>query len=171
MKIISLFGYSGSGKTHIIKIFIKKLKEQLNYEIAVIKNVHKHKIDEEGKDSFLFSQAGANYSIIKNQINEYAIFFKTDMNIEDLIKWIEDGPLKVDLIIIEGFRDLSYPAILCVKNFSEIEPQLSSNVKMISGLIVKQVNKLEYKNKIPIVDISKEFQTFLEIFDISQKDE
>jgi molybdopterin-guanine dinucleotide biosynthesis protein MobB len=167
LKILSLFGYSGSGKTHFITIAVKKLQERLNLKVAVIKNIHQHRIDETGKDSYLFSQSGAQYSIIKNKFEEYGIFFRRKMTIEDLINWIEKGPLKVDLILTEGFRNLSYPAILCVKDYSEIEKQLTSNVKMISGLIVNEINNLRRKIDIPIVDISKEFDSFLDIFEIN----
>jgi len=166
LKILSLFGYSGSGKTHFITTAVKKLKQRLNFEVAVIKNIHQHRIDEKGKDSYLFSHSGAQYSIVKNKFDEYGIFFKSDTNIEDLINWIENGPLKIDLIFTEGFRNLSYPAILCVKNFSEIEKQLNSNVKMISGLIVNEIYNLKQKNNIPIVNISKDFETFLDLFEI-----
>lgn len=167
MKILSLFGYSGSGKTYFITTAVKKLKQRLNLKVAVIKNVHQHGIDEKGKDSYLFSQSGAKYSIIKNKFEEYGVYFKSKIAFEDLINWIEKGPLKFDLIFTEGFRTLSYPAILCVKDYSEIEKQLTSKVKMISGLIVNQMNNIKGNIKIPIVDISKEFDTFLEIFEIN----
>jgi molybdopterin-guanine dinucleotide biosynthesis protein B len=167
LKIISLFGYSGSGKTYFITRAIKKLKQEFNIKVAVIKNIHQHRIDEKGKDSYLFSQAGAQYSIIKNEFEENAIFFKNEVKIDELIKWIESGPLKVDLIFTEGFRQLPYPAILCVKEFSEIEQQLSSNVKMISGFIVNDVSIFIDKSNIPIVDINKDFRRFLKIFNIN----
>ena len=56
MIIISVIGYSGSGKTHFIQKAIKRLKTEFNFEVVVIKNVHQHKIDEEGKDSYKFSE-------------------------------------------------------------------------------------------------------------------
>ena len=166
MIIISVIGYSGSGKTHFIQKAIKRLKTELNFEVVVIKNVHQHKIDEEGKDSYKFSEAGAVYSIIKNKFNENAIFLKKKINIEELIRWIIKGPFKVEIIFIEGFRNLSYPTILCIKELSEIKPQLNDNVKAISGLIT--TSKLSQKSeiKLPIVDAEQNFESFLKIFDI-----
>ncbi|MHA1487245.1 MAG: molybdopterin-guanine dinucleotide biosynthesis protein B, partial [Promethearchaeota archaeon] len=52
MNVISVIGYSGSGKTHIIEFLIKKFKIELDLEVSVIKYIHEHRIDEEGKDSF-----------------------------------------------------------------------------------------------------------------------
>ncbi len=166
MIIISVIGYSGSGKTHFIQKAIRKLKTELNFEVVVIKNIHQHQIDKEGKDSYIFTEAGAVYSIIKNKFNENAIFFKKKINSEELIKWIIKGPFKVEIIFFEGFRNLSFPTILCVKELSEIKPQLNENVKAISGLIA--TSKLNQKSeiKLPIVDVEEKFESFLKIFEI-----
>ena len=40
MIIISVIGYSGSGKTHFIQKAIRRLKSELNFEVVVIKNIH-----------------------------------------------------------------------------------------------------------------------------------
>ena len=168
MIIINVIGYSGSGKTHFIQKAIRRLKTELNFEVGVIKNIHQHQIDEkEGKDSHKFTEAGAVYSIIKNKFNENAIFLNKKINIEELIRWIIKGPFKIDIIFIEGFRDLSYPTILCVKKLSEIKDQLNDNVKVISGLIT--ISKLSQNSeiKLPIVDTEENFEGFLKIFEIN----
>jgi len=166
MIIISVIGYSGSGKTHFIQKAIRRLKTELNFEVVVIKNIHQHQIDEEGKDSYIFTEAGAIYSIIKNKFNENAIFLKKKINIEELIRWVIKGPFKVEIVFIEGFRNLSFPTILCVKEISDIKPQLNENVKAISGLI--KTSKLSQKSeiKLPIVDAEENFKSFLKIFEI-----
>jgi len=166
MIIISVIGYSGSGKTHFIQKAIRRLKTELNFEVVVIKNIHQHQIDDEGKDSYIFTEAGAVYSIIKNKFNENAIFLKKKINIEELIRWVIKGPFKIEIIFTEGFRHLTYPTILCVKELSEIKTQLNENVKAISGLIA--IGKLNQKSeiKLPIVDAEEDFESFLKIFEI-----
>ena len=166
MIIISVIGYSGSGKTHFIQKAIRRLKKELNFEVVVIKNIHQHQIDEEGKDSYKFTEAGAVCSIIKNKSNENAIFLKKKINIEELIRWVMKGPFKVDIIFTEGFRNLSYPTILCVKKISEINPQLNENVKVISGLITTSKPSQKSEVKLPIVDTEENFESFLKIFEI-----
>ena len=143
-----------------------RLKTELNFEVVVIKNVHQHQIDEEGKDSYIFTEAGAVYSIIKNKFNQNAIFLKKKINIEELIRWVLKGPFKVDIIFIEGFRHLTYPTILCVKEISEIKPQLNDNVKAISGLIATSKLNQKSESKLPIVDAEEKFESFLKIFEI-----
>jgi len=166
MIIISVIGYSGSGKTHFIQKAIRRLKIELNFEVMVIKNIHQHQIDEEGKDSYIFTEAGAIYSIIKNKFNENAIFLKKKINIKELIRWVIKGPFKVEIIFTEGFRNLSYPTILCVKKISEIEPQINENVKVISGLITTSKFSQKSEIKLPIVDAEENFERFLKIFEI-----
>lgn len=166
MKLISLIGYSGSGKTHFITTAIKRLKEELNLSIIVFKNVHNHNVDLHGKDSSEFSKAGADFSIIKNKYNNIAIFFKRDLSIEKLMDWILKLSENVDLVFLEGFRDLKVPGILCAKDFKEIEHQLNPNIKMISGLFSNKSERMKKIQGIPIIDIKNEFHRFLEIFGI-----
>ena len=163
-----MIGYSGSGKTHFILNAIKLLKKNLNYEVAIVKNIHEHQIDKEDKDSFKYGEAGAQFSITKNVKNETTIFLRKEISIKELLEWIRSGPYKIDLIFIEGFRNLNYPTVLCLKNFEEIKPQLTENVRMISGLICSQ-NALKNEKidiNLPIIDIQKEFKKFLKIFNI-----
>ena len=66
IKIISVVGYSGTGKTQLILNAISLFKENLNYKVAVIKNIHEHEIDKKGKDSYKYAEEGATFSITKN---------------------------------------------------------------------------------------------------------
>ena len=166
MKMISVIGYSGSGKTHLIEFIIKKFKTEFNLEVSVVKNIHEHRIDEEGKDSFKFSEAGAVFSIIKNKFNQNAIYLKKEISIDALVNWLNKSPYKVDLVIIEGFRNVSYPTILCVKELQDIDAQLSNNVKLISGLITLNKFSEERDFQIPIFSIQQNFERFTKIFNI-----
>ncbi|MBY9003928.1 MAG: molybdopterin-guanine dinucleotide biosynthesis protein B [Candidatus Lokiarchaeota archaeon] len=165
-KIISLIGYSGSGKTYFIENAIEKLKRKFHFEIGVIKNVHEHPVDSEGKDSYRYVKAGANLSIIRNKFHDVAFFFTKEMDIQGFINWIIQGPFELDLLLIEGFRDLSYPSILCVQNTKNIQTQLSQNVKMISGRITSLSKTLDNYLKIPVIDINTDFEVFVKIFNL-----
>jgi molybdopterin-guanine dinucleotide biosynthesis protein B len=167
MKIISVIGYSGSGKTYLIEKIIRKLKVELNFEVSVIKYIHEHRIDEKGKDSFRFSESGAVFSIIKNKLGESAIFLKKDFNLDELIIWLDQSPFNMEIIIFESFRNLPYPTILCVKEFKDVKEQLTENVKMISGLITKSEITQSEEVDLPVVDVDKNFKEFCKIFKIN----
>ncbi|MHA1292389.1 MAG: molybdopterin-guanine dinucleotide biosynthesis protein B [Promethearchaeota archaeon] len=163
-------GNSGSGKTYFIVNAIRILKSMFNFNIAVIKNIHEHQIDKKGKDSFQYTKAGANFAITKNIYNETTIFLKRKIEFETLIEWINKSPYSIEILFTEGFRDLSYPAILCLKNFNEINNQLTPNIRMISGLFLKNKTHEAIHLGIPIIDINKNFNKFLEIFNIRELD-
>ncbi|MFW9902289.1 MAG: molybdopterin-guanine dinucleotide biosynthesis protein B [Candidatus Thorarchaeota archaeon] len=166
-KIISVIGYSGSGKTNFITTAIKFLKENLNFNVAVIKNVKHHQIDEKGKDSHKFTEAGARYSVIRNDKNEIAIFLKNEeIRLEELFKWLDNGPFKIDIIITEGFRNLNQPTVLCTSDLKEIQEQLSKDVKIVSGVICSKDISNKKILDLPIIDIKSQFSRFLDIFEI-----
>ena len=150
----------------------------MNYNVSVIKNIYHHQIDEAGKDSYKFSEAGAHCVITRNIFNETTIFMKKEIDMEQLIDWFSKYPFNSDLIFFEGFRTLHYPSIICVKDLEEIEPQLlkdphlSKVIKMISGLICTKKSfkeKYSHQKDLPIIDIKKDFKSFLEILKIKEK--
>ncbi len=167
MQIIDIIGNSGSGKTFFIANAIKLLKKNLNYNVAVIKNVKHHPIDKKGKDSYIFRESGASYSVIKNNDFEIAIFIDLKVfNLEKFLLWLDNGPFNIDLLLTEGFRNFNYPTVLCISNLDETEEQLTRYVKMISGIICKSRFDIKQIFKIPIIDIKKKFFRFLEIFNV-----
>ena len=88
------------------------------------------------------------------------------MDISLFINWIAEGPFKLDLLFIEGFRGLAYPSILCVQNTKNIQTQLSQNVKMISGRITSQNKTLDHYFNIPVIDLNKDFEIFIKVFNL-----
>ena len=119
-----------------------------------------------GKDSFEFSKAGADFSIIRNKYNEVAIFFKKDLSLDRIIDLVMKLSDQIDLVFIEGFRDLKVPTILCVKNLEDIDAQLNPNIKMISGLVSTKNQRKSKVSDLPIINIQTEFDQFLKIFSI-----
>ncbi|MBY8989126.1 MAG: molybdopterin-guanine dinucleotide biosynthesis protein MobB [Candidatus Lokiarchaeota archaeon] len=167
MRIIDVIGFSGSGKTYFIMKAIELFKRQLKCNVTVIKNVKHHQVDEKGKDSHIFTKSGANYSIIQNINNEMAIFLKAEeIGFEKLIKWLEQGPYKIDIVFTEGFRDLNNPTVLCVNNIEEIKTQVAKNVKIISGAICAKEKVEDIPYNIPLINIEESFERFLDIFKI-----
>ena len=104
--IIGFSAYSGTGKTTLIEQIVRVLKSQ-GYRIAVIKHdAHQFEIDQEGKDSWRFSRAGADMTIISSQ-DKTAMIEQREINFTDLIAMIHD----VDLILVEGYKQERIPRI------------------------------------------------------------
>ena len=97
--VLGFAAYSGTGKTTLIEQIIPKLKAE-GLRIAVVKHdAHGLKFDKEGKDSWRFSNAGADYSIV-NGPDQSAIFVTKPLSLEETLGMITD----VDLILIEGYK-------------------------------------------------------------------
>lgn len=99
---------SGTGKTTLIEALIKIFKSR-NYTIGILKyDVKKFEIDKEGKDSYSFSQAGADNVIIASSKKLAMIqSLKEEKTIEEIVNLFGD----LDIILIEGFKNNDYPKI------------------------------------------------------------
>ena len=65
--VIGFAAYSGTGKTTLIEKLLRRLKEK-GFRVAVIKHdAHDFDIDREGKDSWRFTQAGADIMLISSE--------------------------------------------------------------------------------------------------------
>ena len=105
MQTIPIFAFSawsGTGKTTILEQLIPLLKQR-GLRIAVLKHdAHDFEIDREGKDSWRFSHAGADITVISSS-QKTALIEQRSLSVSDILSRIHD----VDLILAEGYNDLS----------------------------------------------------------------
>jgi len=107
MKIIQVVGSSNSGKTTFIKNLIPELKKRGN--VAVIKHLGDHTYTiEEGKDTTVFFDAGADMSVGIDSQKAVAALRKNTL--DDVLRMLFDQGM--DFAIIEGFKHLSFPKIV-----------------------------------------------------------
>ena len=107
MKIIQVVGRSNSGKTTFIKNLVPELKKIGN--VAVIKHLGDHTYHiQEGKDTTLFFEAGADISIGID--SEKAVVTTRKNSLEDIFGMLFDQGM--DFTIIEGFKKRSFPKIV-----------------------------------------------------------
>ena len=104
--VIAFSAWTGTGKTTIIEQVVKRLKT-LGFKVAVIKHdAHDFEIDREGKDSWRFSKAGADITVI-NSANKTALIEQRSLSLSYILSMIHD----VDLVIVEGFNNEDLPQI------------------------------------------------------------
>jgi molybdopterin-guanine dinucleotide biosynthesis protein B len=99
--IISVVGRSESGKTILLGKLITEIKRR-GYSIAVIKHTHHDfEIDETGKDSWKFANAGGD-AVMVSSPRRFAIFKQTGQDLEpqELARYFTGD---YDLILTEGF--------------------------------------------------------------------
>ncbi len=104
--VIAFAAYSGTGKTTLIEKLVRNLKEK-GLRIAVIKHDgHDFEIDKEGKDSWRFTQAGADMTIISSA-QKTAIIEQRERSLQENLSMVHD----VDLILVEGYKNENLPQI------------------------------------------------------------
>lgn len=107
MKIIQIVGRSNSGKTTFIKNLIPELKKKGT--VAVIKHLGDHTYNiEEGKDTTVFFDSGADISVGVDSHKAVATFRKNTL--DDVLGMLLDQGM--DFAIIEGFKQRSFPKIV-----------------------------------------------------------
>lgn len=107
--IVSIVGYSNSGKTTLIEKMIPELKRR-GFRVATIKhNRHGFEIDHEGKDSWRHRRAGAGMTVLASP-GKVAVMadLEGDLSLEELGDRFVRG---ADVILAEGFKKNPHPKI------------------------------------------------------------
>lgn len=106
---IAIAAYSGTGKTTLIKRLLPALRSR-GLRVAVVKHDgHRFDIDHEGKDSWRFTQAGAQVCVISSA-EKTALIEQRSLSLPQVLSLVLD----VDLILVEGYKNEDLPQIgLC----------------------------------------------------------
>jgi len=109
--VITVIGKSKSGKTTLIEGLIHELKRR-GYRVGTVKH-HSHAgfdIDKPGKDSWRHAKAGSDHVVI-------AAPDKSELSLSE----VTAGITGVDIILVEGYKQASMPAIEVVREERGLE--------------------------------------------------
>lgn len=145
--VIVFSGYSNSGKTTFIEIFIKFLKEK-NIKVSVVKH-HKDlfELSNYGKDSSKYYSCGAESICLFSDLESIIIKRNpVEKTLSEIIKNISN----VDLILVEGFKsDTIYPKIeLYRENLKHEHITLDNTVAIISDDDMKNILPIFKRNEL-----------------------
>ena len=170
IRLISLIGYSKSGKTASIEKLISYLHTR-NYIVLAFKHTP-------GKNTWKYSKAGADV-VVSQSPNESAILFNQKLepmllinSIKEILQRIPSDKSSLDkeiIVILEGFRDLKGKKILCAKNNEEIKSQMDPTIIAISGSIFSNETELKIaqeENSLKFINILENPEEILKIYDI-----
>jgi len=143
---IAFTGPSNSGKTTLIV----KLSEKLiaNNKVIIIKNDPKNKamFDKEGKDSYKFSQTGADVIVTSPLKTTYFINHYQDM--ETIISKLDD----FDFLFVEDLKTLPLPRIAIFRNSID-----ESYLRHVEALAIDEsvdLSKYSIPNHITILNLN-----------------
>lgn len=151
--VLSVVGYSNSGKTTLVEKLIRELKKR-GYRVAVIKHHHgDFEVDRPGKDTWRHAEAGADVVVLAAP-RKIAVIEKlaAERRLDEIMARIEN----VDLIITEGYKKENKPkievfrSVVHSKLITPVEELLAiaSDVPLHYG-----VPCLDIDNPAPIVDL------------------
>lgn len=136
---ICIVGYGkGSGKTKVVEELTKILVSR-GYSVATVKHCS-HPIDVMGKDTYRHRAAGARASLAISR-GEVALFLSNTG--DDIEKYMDLLP-STSFTLIEGFKEASYPKILCIPDdytsYDTVFKDLLAVVVCREGVDVRRVN-------------------------------
>lgn len=135
--ILAFSAYSGVGKTTLIEKLVRCLKTA-GLRVAVIKHDgHSFDIDHEGKDSWRFTQAGAEVSIISSA-RQTALVERRELSFPQVAAMVHD----IDLILVEGYKTEPLTQIgICRQASGKGFPaELSRYVAVVTDADIGEVN-------------------------------
>ena len=109
---VAFTGPSNSGKTTLILKVARKLINEYDKKVAIVKHDpgDKARFDVEGKDSYKFSSTGA--EVIVTSPNRTTYFSKKSEDIDEMIRLFDD----FDILLVEGLKSLPLPRISIFRN-------------------------------------------------------
>ncbi|HKL43315.1 MAG TPA: molybdopterin-guanine dinucleotide biosynthesis protein B [Clostridia bacterium] len=146
MKVFSVFGYSGSGKTTIVESLVKELKER-NYSIGSIKEIHYEafKMDAEGTNTDRHRRQGAEPVTARGNM-ETDIMYSRKLSLPEILYHYNQ-----DYVVCEGLTDYNLPRILAAKSIEELEERWDTGIFAVSGRVAKVLGQ-EYKG-VPVINV------------------
>jgi molybdopterin-guanine dinucleotide biosynthesis protein B len=123
-QIIAVLGKKHAGKTTTIEALIRGLTKK-GYKVGTVKHIPhtRFTIDTEGKDTWRHARAGAEI-VVSVAPEEIAIIKKVDSSKYGLKEVIEDFAGRVEVIVLEGFKELvkidqNIPKVVAIKTRGE----------------------------------------------------
>lgn len=150
---VAFTGPSGSGKTSLVEKVAKILIE--NQKVAIIKNDPKDKahFDVEGKDSYKFSQTGAEVVVTSPTRTTY--FSQKEKTLDDIVNMIQD----FDILLVEGLKTLPLPRIAIFRNtidesYFECSEAIAvdDTININDYIIPSHIDILDLNNTTEIID-------------------
>ncbi len=149
---VAFTGQSNSGKTTLI-VKVSSILQDQGYKVAIVKHDPKDKamFDKEGKDSFKFSQTGADVAVVSP--NKTTIFKKQTSTIDQIINMFND----FDFLLVEGLKTLPLPRICVSRNklnedYFDVSDTLAIDDSIDKNTIPTNMKALDLNNPEQIVE-------------------
>lgn len=144
MKVISVAGYSKTGKTTVAVTLIAHLKKR-GYRVAAIKDIHNEQftMEREGSNSYLMQKAGAE-AVFARGLKETYLIRPERMNLSEMINMLD-----CDWLVVEGMKKEALPKIITADSEEQLTELVDDTAIAVSGKIS---NKLKAYNHLQVIN-------------------
>ena len=145
---VAFTGPSNSGKTTLILKVARKLINEHKKRVAIIKHDpgDKARFDVEGKDSYKFSNTGA--EVIVTSPNRTTYFSKENKDLDEMIRLFDN----FDILLVEGLKSLPLPRISIFRDSLDSDYFPFMDALAIDNTI--DINKYELSKDVDILDLN-----------------
>ena len=107
--VVSFVAKSGTGKTTLVEKLIREMKSR-GYKVGALKHdAHRFEIDHEGKDSWRFTQAGADTMVVTSPEKMAMVKrYEAEPSVEDIVAACFAD---MDIVLTEGFKRSGLPKV------------------------------------------------------------
>ena len=146
--VFSFAGFSNSGKTTLLCKVIAALKEK-GLSVATVKHDgHEFSMDHQGKDTWKYRQAGAEVVAITSTSKVVMLDYR-EYELEQQLLQALSHIKNVDIILVEGFKNVAIPKIFVARELGQIEQ--IDRLPMVEGIATDLI--LEQQS-LPVYDIN-----------------
>lgn len=129
-RVMQVVGYSNSGKTTLLTRLIPLLQQQ-GLRVGVVKHDggHDFELDQPGKDTWRYREAGAPLVAISSR-TKTAFIEQQPLPLGQIVERM--GQAGADLVLVEGFKQEAYPKLLIIRE--EKDQELLASLRHVAGI-------------------------------------
>ena len=145
---VAFTGPSNSGKTTLILKVARKLIHEYSKEVAIIKHdpSDKARFDKAGKDSYKFSDTGA--EVIVTSPTRTTYFSQRNKELDEMIRLFD----KFDILLVEGLKNLPLPRISVFRDKLDVDYFSYMNALATDGSI--NLDDYDLPKNVDVIDLN-----------------
>jgi molybdopterin-guanine dinucleotide biosynthesis protein MobB len=147
---VAFIGHQESGKTTLLTRLLPVLQERGHHRVGVVKHAASEThLDQPGKDSALFQEAGAEKTLVISP-SCGALFFKLSEE-TSLVEVLDSVFQGFDLVLVEGFKQGPFPKIEVYRRSSRVGPGAEPLAGTIDVIAVVTDERVALPDGVPLL--------------------